>query len=83
MKSDLADLLPDEFTALLEAIRRDLRVQVARSADSDRDDSCRRNARDDIRLLEALNPKRNRFHSLAMHSESPASTFPHTIKKQG
>ena len=53
------DLLPAEYDALLETIRRDFRIESLRSRlEASEQDLHRANARMCIRLLEILNPKR-------------------------
>jgi hypothetical protein len=59
MRTEIVDLLPDEYEALLEIIRQTLR---SRAADENlvlsRCSSYQSNPRMCVRLLEVLNPKR-------------------------
>jgi hypothetical protein len=63
MKVQNVNLMPAEYDALLEIIRRDLRSQTTRiSAGSMGGDWYESNHRMCTRLLELLNPKRRTLH---------------------
>jgi hypothetical protein len=63
MNNRLIDLFSDEWEALLEALRRDLRVEIAKCEnDPIWADLHRINATRNIRLLETINPKRQPLH---------------------
>jgi hypothetical protein len=65
MKHSLVELLPDEFESLMEALRRDLRSEIAKSeSDAIWADWHRHNVRKTIRILDAINPKRQILHRL-------------------
>jgi hypothetical protein len=69
MNNRLIDLFPHEWEALLEALRRDLMVELAKcESDPIWADLHRINVTRNMRLLEAINPKRqilrkNRFEA--------------------
>jgi hypothetical protein len=53
-----SDLMPFEIEALLDALRRDLRVQIAKASSNSRNTIVHgHNARKVKRLLEAINPR--------------------------
>jgi hypothetical protein len=65
MKHSLVKLLPDEFESLMEALRRDIRSELGKSvSDPAWADWHRSNARKAVRILEAINPKRQVLHQL-------------------
>lgn len=65
VKHNLVKLLPDEFESLMEALRRDLRSELCKSeSDPAWADWHRSNVRKAIRILEAINPKRQVLHQL-------------------
>jgi hypothetical protein len=70
MKDRFALLFPHERTALLNALRRDLRSETEKSmTNGPLRDAHAINAQHTLRLLEALNPKKSRSSS----SPSPAA----------
>lgn len=71
MKVQSVDLLPAEYNALLEIVRRDLRSQTAQiSAGLIGGDWYESNARMCTRLLELLNPKRRTLHQILYEVQS-------------
>jgi hypothetical protein len=71
MKVQNVDLLPAEYNALLEIIRRDLRSQTTQiSAGLMEGDWYESNARMCTRLLELLNPKRHTLHRVLDEAQS-------------
>jgi hypothetical protein len=78
MKMDsLVDLLPHEFEALMEALRRDLRSEIAKSkTDLAWTEWHCANVRKTIRILDTINPKRRALHSLAIVNKIGQITAP-------
>jgi hypothetical protein len=63
MNNGLVDLFSHEWEALLDALRRDLRGELAKcESDPVWADLHRINVTRNIRLLEAINPKRQTLH---------------------
>jgi hypothetical protein len=63
MNNRLVELFPHEWDGLLEALLRDLRIELAKCKnDSNRANLHRHNVKRNIQILDALNPKRQSLH---------------------